>query len=318
MKLPFRPRDIVLLAVVFSSMAAGICCPAFFASLQPYTLAFLMILFFMSFLSIRLEEVWEALRRASLPLLGLVALKMFVLPLILYGVFLFAQPDYAFSALLLTAVSTGVVAPFMSNLVGGNSARVLVVTVITSILVPFSLPAVIGVVLSKSVSFSFWQMLRMLSLAIFVPIAAVQTLRRFAPRLLEAVNRRSFPVNLVMFALINLGVFSKYSDIFHEHPGLIAEACLVDVVLAGIYAVTGILLFRRSVVEDRLAGAVMLAHVNNVLMIVFSSRFFGPTETMTSAMYLVPFFGIVLPLRYYAERARGRAQAGPGAAQGPR
>ena len=309
MALPFRPRDIVLLAVVFASMAAGICCPALFAFLQPYTLACLMVLFFMSFLSIRLEEVWEALRRASLPILALVVLKLLVLPLVLYGLFLSVLPEYAFSALLLTAVSTGVVAPFMSNLVGGNSARVLVVTVITSILVPFTLPAVIGVVLSKSVSFSFWQMLRMLALAIFVPIVAVQTLRRFAPRLLEAANRRSYPVNLFLFACINLGVFSKYADIFHSHPGLIAEACLVDIVLAAVYAVVGILFFHRSAVEDRLAGAVMLAHVNNVLLIVFSSRFFGPAETMTSAMYLVPFFAIVLPLRYYGERVRGRAQA---------
>ncbi len=56
--------------------------------------------------------------------------------------------------------------------------------------------------------------------------------------------------------------------------------------------------------EDRLAGAVMIAHMNNVLMIVFSAQFFGPRETMTAAMYLVPFFGLVLPLRRYGERSR--------------
>jgi len=310
MTFPFRPRDIILLAVVFSSMAAGICCPQVFTFLQPYPLLFLMILFFMSFLSIRLEEVWEALRRASLSILSLVVLKMVILPVILYGLFLFVMPEYAFSALLLTAVSTGVVAPFMSNLVGGNSARVLVVTVITSILVPFSLPAVVGLVLAKSVSFSFWEMLRVLALAIFVPIATVQILRRIAPRLLEAANRQSYPVNLVMFACITLGVFSKYAEIFYSHPGLIAEACLVDFILAVIFAVTGILFFLRSAVEDRLAGAVMIAHVNNVLMIVFSARFFGPTETMTAAMYLLPFFALVLPLRLYGERAMLRNPGG--------
>ncbi|HNS55039.1 MAG TPA: hypothetical protein PKH25_09715, partial [Syntrophales bacterium] len=80
MALPFRPRDILLLAVVFSSMAAGICCPGVFAFLQPYPLACLMALFFMSFLSIRLEAVRDALRRAGLPLLALVFLKMVVLP----------------------------------------------------------------------------------------------------------------------------------------------------------------------------------------------------------------------------------------------
>jgi BASS family bile acid:Na+ symporter len=190
--------------------------------------------------------------------------------------------------------------------VGGNSARVLVVTVITSILVPFSLPAVVGLVLAKSVSFSFWNMLRMLALAIFVPIAAVQILRRFAPHLLDAANRRSYPVNLVMFACITLGVFSKYSEIFYSDPTLIAEAALVGILLSVVYCAAGILFFRGRPMEDRLAGAVMLAHMNNILMVVFSAQFFGPRETMTAAMYLLPFFGLVLPLRYYRGRIDGK------------
>jgi len=317
MELPFRPRDILLLTVVFSSMAAGICCPQVFAFLQPYPLLCLMILFFMSFLSIRLEAVWEALHQASLSILSLVALKMVILPVILYGLFLYVMPEYAVAALLLTAVSTGVVAPFMSNLVGGNSARVLVVTVITSILVPFSLPAVVGFVLSTSVDLSFWDMLRVLALAIFVPIAAVQILRRFAPQLLDAANRRAYPVNLVMFACITLGVFSKYAGIFYSDPHMIAEAALVGIVLSVVYSAAGILFFRGRPVEDRLAGAVMLAHVNNILMVVFSARFFGPQETMTAAMYLLPFFGLVLPLRHYGVRA-GAGEREQGKNQGKR
>jgi BASS family bile acid:Na+ symporter len=193
----------------------------------------------------------------------------------------------------------------MSNLVGGNSARVLVVTVITSVLVPFSLPAIVGFVLAKSVHLSFWGMLQVLALAIFVPIAAVQVLRRLAPHWLDAANRRSYPVNLVMFALINLGVFSKYSDIFYTDPTLIVEAGLLDVVLSILYCATGIFFFRGKPVEDRLAGAVMMGHMNNILMVVFAAQFFGPRETITAAMYLLPFFGLVLPLRHYREKKRG-------------
>jgi len=304
MALPFRSRDIVLLAVVFSSMAAGICCPGVFAFLQPYPLLFLMILFFMSFLSIRLDAVREALHQAGLSILGIVVLKMILLPVVLYFLFLQVMPDYAIAALLLTGVSTGVVAPFMSNLVGGNSARVLVVTVITSVMVPFSLPAIVGLVLAKSVHLSFWDMLQVLALAIFVPIAAVQVLRRLAPHWLEAAHRRSYPVHLGMFALINLGVFSKYADIFYTDPTLIVEAALVGIVLSGVYCATGLLFFRGKPVEERVGGAVMLAHINNILLVVFSSQFFGPRETMTAAMYLLPFFGLVLPLRYYRDKKR--------------
>jgi BASS family bile acid:Na+ symporter len=74
----------------------------------------------------------------------------------------------------------------------------------------------------------------------------------------------------------------------------------VDFVLAVIFAVG--IIQRHSVVRP-LAAPSLIAHVNNVLMIVFSAQFFGPTETMTAAMYLLPFFALVLPLRYYGGRA---------------
>lgn len=46
----------------------------------------------------------------------------------------------------------------------------------------------------------------------------------------------------------------------------------------------------------------MTANMNNVLVIVFSSQFFGPIEPMVAAMYMIPFFAVVIPLRYYRYR----------------
>jgi len=46
----------------------------------------------------------------------------------------------------------------------------------------------------------------------------------------------------------------------------------------------------------------MLGNLNNVLVIVFSSEFFGPIEPLVAAMYMAPFFVIVIPLRYYRHR----------------
>jgi hypothetical protein len=35
--------------------------------------------------------------------------------------------------------------------------------------------------------------------------------------------------------------------------------------------------------------------MNNVLVIVFSSEFFTPLEPTVAAMYMIPFFGLILP-----------------------
>ncbi len=91
----------------------------------------------------------------------------------------------------------------------------------------------------------------------------------------------------------------------HATPAFIREAMMASVmaiVLSAIYCMAGIFFFWKSTVENQLAGAVMLGNMNNVLVIVFSSRFFGPVETLVAAMYIIPFFGLVIPLRYYYHR----------------
>jgi hypothetical protein len=41
---------------------------------------------------------------------------------------------------------------------------------------------------------------------------------------------------------------------------------------------------------------------NNVLVIVFLSQFFGLEVPLVAAMYMIPFFVLVIPLRYYRHR----------------
>ena len=76
-------------------------------------------------------------------------------------------------------------------------------------------------------------------------------------------------------------------------------ASFIAVILSAIYCLTGILFFRNQSLENQMAGAVMMANINNVLVIVFSAHFFGPLESIVATMYMIPFFGLVIPLRYY-------------------
>lgn len=302
MQLPFRVNDLLLLVVVLSSMAAGIIFPHFGSLFQSLPIYCLMVLFALSYLSIELDVVWGTLKEHSKTILTFTILKSLILPVIVFYIFKIFAPTYALSSLLLIGVSTGVVAPFISNLIKGNSPLVLVVVVITSALVPITLPALIHVVTAKYAEISLIAMVRMLMLVIFVPILVVEGLRRLTPGLLKRLMKRQFPLSLLLFAIINLGIFCRYSPLFKKDPIIIIMACAVAVVLSMICCTVGILFFWKSSVENQLAGAVMLGNMNNVLVIVFSSEFFGPIEPIVAAMYIIPFFGLVIPLRYYSHR----------------
>ena len=150
-------------------------------------------------------------------------------------------------------------------------------------------------------------MLRMLATVIFIPIIVVEIIRYLLPGFVAPILKIQFPVSLVAFALINLGVFYRYASFFKKEPFVIIMATVVGFILAAIYCAAGILFFRRGSIENQLAGAVMLGNLNNVLVIVFSSEFFGPVEPLVAAMYMIPFFVIVIPLRYYHHRKTSTA-----------
>jgi bile acid:Na+ symporter, BASS family len=302
MQSQIRLNDILLVLVVIFAMAAAIIFPDFGSKFKGLPFYCLMVNFFLSYLSIDFASVLKALKGQGVRILAFAVVKLAILPVILYFVFYHIAPGYALSALLLTGVSAGVIAPMISNMVGGNSPLVLVAVVITSAVAPFTLPVLIKMVSAKEVAISFLAMLQMLATVIFVPIVIVEIIRYLVPRLVAPIQKIQFPVSLVFFALINLGVFYRYAPFFKKEPSVIILAISVAFVLAAIYCVVGIVFFWKGSIENQLAGAVMLGNLNNVLVIVFSSEFFGPVEPLVAAMYTIPFFVIVIALRYYRHR----------------
>jgi BASS family bile acid:Na+ symporter len=301
----FRVNDLILLLTIFLSVLAAILVPRIGAPFQPFPLYLLMLLLFLSFLSVRLDTIFHILKGLARSILFLSFLKTIALPIGIYLLFKVLYPTYAIAALLLSGISTGVVAPFVSNVVKANSPLVLVMVVITSLIAPFTLPTIAKMLLSGSFDISVSSMIRMLCLVLLVPIGAVETLRRIWPRFVAKVMKRQFPVSLITMALINLGVFSRYAEFFRQKPSTILEALVVAIVLAGIYLFVGITALPRGTLENQLAAVISLGNINNVLIIVFASQFFGPREPTVAAMYIFPFFGLIIPLRIYWHRRQG-------------
>lgn len=300
-----RFNDLLLLIVVFSSMFAGIFLPRLGVYFQPYPLYMLMFLLFLSFLSIQLQAIGEILKNHWSMTLWLTFFKLVILPGIVYLILRLTCPRFAAAGLLLSGVSTGVVAPFISTLVRSNDSLVLLLVASTSFLVPFTLPILVKLLLGKTLAISLYAMMKVLLLIIFVPIMAVEIFRRTLPKLLSFLLRKRYPISLGTFAAINLGVFSKYSVYFRQQPLILLKAILVAVALGGIYFLLGLASVRKASTDYRIAAAIGFGNMNNVLIIVFSSHFFGPLEATVAAMYMIPFFGLIFPLRAY-ERLSGK------------
>lgn len=295
----FRASDAILLVVIYSSLLAGIFFPGFSSFFQPVPFYSMMILLFLSFLPLRLADIQKTLTESFGVLSIFLVIRMILLPVAITLLFKLLWPEYALSALLLSGISTGVVASFISNLLGANSALVLVMVVLSSLLVPFTLPALVDFHFGQTLEISLISMMRLLSLVIFIPLILAEAVRRLSNKLTQALMKNQYYLVLVLFSMTNLGIFSKYSDFFYQQPGTIAVSILVAIILCILYLLSGLVLAWGRSLEDQLAAAISLSIMNNVLVIVFSSQFFTPLEPTVAAMYMIPFFGLILPLRAY-------------------
>jgi bile acid:Na+ symporter, BASS family len=297
-------NDLILFAVIFGSVTIGIVLPGLGSVFQPVLLYVMMFLLFLSFLTIDFRSLLDTSRPSLIRLGGMVAIKLVVLPAGLYGVCLIVLPDYAVPVLLLSGISTGVVAPFIADLLGGDIPQVLRMVVLTSLIVPFSLPCLAKALAGAEILIPLDVMVRLLALVVFVPVVAVLIVRRLAPGAIETIAARRFPISLVLFGVINFGVFSKYSAFFFQQPGQLLVCVGVAYALSVIYYAAGFLLTPGRAVPQRVAAAVSLAVMNNVLVIVFSAEFFGPLSPTLAAMYMFPFFTMIVPVRLAVDRMR--------------
>ncbi len=297
-----RRNDVILLAVIFSSASLAIVAPDLCSPLQPYPLYLMMFLMFMSFLRINFDSLLDTSIASLRLLVVLVVFKLLILPAVLYWVTSFALPEFAVPALLLSGISTGVVAPFIANLFETDVAPVLRMVIITSLLAPFSLPVLAKTIAGAEVQIPLDLMVRLLAMVIFAPILALIIARRFFSGVLEKLIQFHFPVSLTIFAAINLGVFSKYSRFFFHSPHFIVMSLGIAYGLSVIYYMVGFLLVPGKHASARIAAGISFAVMNNVLVIVFSSHFFGPLSPTLAAMYMFPLFSMVIPIKILGSR----------------
>jgi BASS family bile acid:Na+ symporter len=293
-----RIKDTILLAVVFSSMAAGVAWPEVSSPLGAFLPSTLMGLLFLAFLKVYPPAVWRTLRRYPVKMALLMLTKLIVLPVTVYLLVIKLLPDYALGLLLLAGVSTGLSASFFSGMVGADIPLVLAMTVSTTLILPLTLPLVVKVLVGREMHFDLFSLARFMMTLIFVPLLASLFSRRWLSRTSEWVEQHSYPISLVLFAAMNLGAFGLYAPFLREHHSQVAVAVLMGSGLGGLMASTGLILFWSSPPTERVAAAGALGWINNVLVIVLGSYFNDPLTSVVAALYLIPYYVLIIPLNH--------------------
>ena len=293
--------------VVFGSMAAGVLWPNETRKLGPFLSLFLMGMLFLAFLKVFPSEIWDTLQRYSIKLPLLILAKLIVIPLIIYPLAIKFLPAYALGLTLLAGVSTGLSAPFFSGYVGANIPLVLAMTVVTTLLLPLSLPLIVKILIGKELHFDLIGLVGFMAVLIFLPLLVSAFFRRMLPRISDWLDEYSYPISLVLFAAMNLGAFGLYAPFLRAHHSEVMIVVLVSSGLGAVLASAGVVLFWSASPLERVAAGGALGWINNVLVIVLGNYFNDPLISVLAALYMVPYYLLIIPLGHLS---RGSERAG--------
>lgn len=303
--------NLILMAAAFCGMAGGASFPALAGPLTWVPKGGMYLFLFMCFIAIDLKETWRGIKAAPGIIFYLSAVKLLLLPVLLWGLFKVLAPEYALSGLLLGAAPIGVVVPVFAIILGVDFTLALIGVTVTTLLLPITLPPLTHVAATFGgtavLDLPLGEMTLSLAVTIFVPLLCAQLMRWKAPAATNWFSRRRSPISTVLVFMTGLAIFSRYSGVLRQDISILVESLAMALSIAALSFIVTALLTRGFEPSRRLAFVMSCTGLNNVLCLILSSEFFTVREALVSAFYQVPFFGFVIVYKLFLQYLTRRA-----------
>ncbi len=294
--------DLTLLAAIAVSTVIGILVPSFGIIFEPHLLVLLGFLLFLNLIKMDPQELGLQFKK-PIPIILFTAIKLFAIPLLLFGVTSIIYPSLAIPVLLLSGISTGLGAPFVINVFERSHQLPLVVGMIiaSSVVVPFVLPSLVYFLVDvEKFHIPFLDMIILLAEALFLPLFAGWLVKSKVPKIAKKIESSSFLPSVILISFMNLGIYAKFSNYFISEYSFVTTMIIAVFVLFFVYGLIGYFtsyIIGKKDKSSRVAAFVIMSYVNNTLVVVFASQFFGTEVAALAAFYNLAYYGLMVPLK---------------------
>ena len=294
--------DLTLLVAIAVSTVIGILVPSFGIIFEPHLLVLLGFLLFLNLIKMDPQELALQFKK-PIPIILFTAIKLFAIPLLLFGVTSIIYPSLAIPVLLLSGISKGLGAPFVINVFERSHQLPLVVGMIiaSSVVVPFVLPSLVYFLVDvEKFHIPFLDMIILLAEALFLPLFAGWLVKSKVPKIAKKIESSSFLPSVILISFMNLGIYAKFSNYFISEYSFVTTMIIAAFVLFFVYGLIGYFtsyIIGKKDKSSRVAAFVIMSYVNNTLVVVFASQFFGTEVAALAAFYNLAYYGLMVPLK---------------------
>jgi predicted Na+-dependent transporter len=286
--------------IVLVGLLAGLFFPEFFLPLHGWNTFLLQCVFFLSALRINLRDVKEYALDWKMQLMTTVFM-LIVLPLAVYLPLTFIMPEWSLAFLIALAGPTGMTIALIADFFHGKPTLALVISVITSLVAPFTMPLLFHTLLGASIKMNPMFMLRELFTAIVIPFFLAFLVDRFAPIVVKKGADMWRTLSIAIFGLLIASIVSKTAGGAGDSASL--HLSLHNVILLTMtFFYVGFLIwisykmvYWRNVGE-RVTVALSMMYMNFTLALYVGDQFFAAQNVVPQLVVIVLLLDAMLPL----------------------
>lgn len=292
----------IYIIVLISSLAIGLFLPTYGSLLYPFVTYLLGAIFFFSALKLHVKDIIETAHEWKTIVL-ITLLKLILIPIVIYSLTSILIPHIAFAFLLLSVMPTAMTAPLFTAMAHGKQSLSLVLSIITSLIVPISAPFMIRFLAPASVSIDIINMGIRMALVIAIPILAAEFIKHATPKIGQKLSTLSRGGSLTALGLLLIGVISVNAEIIID--ALIQHPFTYLLPLCGLFIIMHIMsyfLFSWLSYKKRIAATVSIAYMNFTLAIYIATTFFpDPHIVLPIIISAIPWSIAIIPFAEFAE-----------------
>jgi BASS family bile acid:Na+ symporter len=296
--------------VILIGIILGLVFPSQLTVLNTYSTQLLILVFFFSSLRLSLGEVVSYAKDWRMVLIT--ALYMLVImPFALFVPTSFLSREWSVALLILGAMPTGMTIALMAEFFGGKTSLALVITTVTSLLAPFTIPLVTKIAIGQSVEIDTLGMFWSLSLTIVAPFVLAMLVKRAVPKQVEKLDGLWRNLSVAAFGVLITGIVASTQGgggiTFTMRD---AWMMLISMVLLGAMTWGGYYIVQWRSSADRMTIALCMLYMNNTLALFVGERFFRDLGVVPKQVLLLLVVNALLPvLKLAAIRVLGTKKA---------
>lgn len=270
--------------------------PALGTLVAPFLQILFMTLTFFSTINIRIPEVLRNIKHPGKTFIVLAIIHLLTPALVLF-MKPFLDPKIFLGLIIAGVVPSGISVIFLTKLFGGDTSRSLVITTISCLVSPITVPLLILLFAGQSVEVSALQM----SWRIFTLIVFPFLLAQYVAHTHWKEKLSHYSLNVLIFSLlfITIGIISPVRNYIVHNLLLSLKLGALVSVLTAVKFLAGFSL--ASDIKTKISYGITASYKNFALSTLLATSLFGSEVALPAIMYAIVNSFMLIPMQWFIE-----------------